>query len=142
MRSGSGRRRMGYSRRVGVSHGLWDVNGDALRERNLLEATETGFLSSFFECKATFEAEGSNLRFKFVNRAASKEDYVLGCSLHRCVLLMGSSYRYSQVKHREGNMQWIYSILLDVQIFSSFSIDVWGNVRFNLIEGSIYVYIV
>ena len=25
-------------------------DGDALRERNLLEATETGFLSSFFEC--------------------------------------------------------------------------------------------
>ena len=26
------------------------VSGDALRERNLLEVTEMGFLSSFFEC--------------------------------------------------------------------------------------------
>ena len=46
----SGRRRMGCSRRVSISHGLWGVNGDPLRERNLLEATETGFLASFFEC--------------------------------------------------------------------------------------------
>ena len=44
-------RRMGCSRRrVSVSYGLWDVNGDALRESYLLEATEMGFLSSFFEC--------------------------------------------------------------------------------------------
>ena len=43
----SGRRRIGCSRRrVSVSCGLWGVNGDALKERNLLEATETGF----FEC--------------------------------------------------------------------------------------------
>ena len=43
----SGGRRMGCSsRRVSVSRGLWGVDGDALRERNLLEATETGF----FEC--------------------------------------------------------------------------------------------
>ena len=42
---------MGCSRkRVSVNRGLWGVNGDALRERNLLEAIETGFLSSFFEC--------------------------------------------------------------------------------------------
>ena len=47
----SGRRRMGCRRRrVSVSRGLWGVNEDALRERNLLEATEMGFLSSFFEC--------------------------------------------------------------------------------------------
>ena len=26
------------------------IVGDVLRERNLLEVTETGFLSSFFEC--------------------------------------------------------------------------------------------
>ena len=58
----SGRRRMGCSRkRVSVSRGLWDVNGDALRERNLLEATEMGFLSGFFDCSAMFEAKGSNL---------------------------------------------------------------------------------
>ena len=45
------RRRLGCSRRkVIVSRGLWGVNGDTLRERNLLETTETGFLSSFFEC--------------------------------------------------------------------------------------------
>ena len=37
-------------RRVSVSGGLWSVNGDILRERNLLEATEMRFLSSFFEC--------------------------------------------------------------------------------------------
>ena len=48
----SGRRRMGCSsrRRVSVSGGLWGVNGDVLRERNLLEATAMGFLSCFFEC--------------------------------------------------------------------------------------------
>ena len=40
-----------YRRRVSVSRGLLVVNGDALRERNLLEATETGFLSSFFSVK-------------------------------------------------------------------------------------------
>ena len=34
---------MGCRRRVSVSRGLWSVNGDVLRERNLLEATETGF---------------------------------------------------------------------------------------------------
>ena len=39
----SGGRRMGCSsRRVSVSGGLWGVDGDVLRERNLLEATETG----------------------------------------------------------------------------------------------------
>ena len=44
-------RRMGCSgRKVSDSHGLWGITGDALRERNLLEATETGFLSSFFKC--------------------------------------------------------------------------------------------
>ena len=42
----SGRRRIGCSRRVSVSHDLWGVYEDALRERNLLEATEMGF----FEC--------------------------------------------------------------------------------------------
>ena len=36
----SRKRRMGCSRRVIVSRGLWYVNGDALRERNLLEATD------------------------------------------------------------------------------------------------------
>ena len=47
----SGGRRIRCSRRKGsVRHGLWGLGGDALRERNLLEATETGFLSSFFEC--------------------------------------------------------------------------------------------
>ena len=36
----SERRRMECSRRrVSVSHGLWGVNRDVLRERNLLEAT-------------------------------------------------------------------------------------------------------
>ena len=33
-----------------VSRGLLGVNGNVLRERNLLEATEMGFLSRFFEC--------------------------------------------------------------------------------------------
>ena len=36
----------------------------------------TGFLSSFFECWVMFEAEGSNLRIKFVDGAASEEDIV------------------------------------------------------------------
>ena len=47
---GSGVSGMGCSRRVSVSRGLWGVNGDVLREKNLLEATYMGFLSSFFEC--------------------------------------------------------------------------------------------
>ena len=34
---------------------------DIVREKNLLEATEMGFLFSFFECYAMFEAESSNL---------------------------------------------------------------------------------
>ena len=60
-----GGKRTGCSRGKGSgSHSMWSVSGDALREKNLLEATETGFLSSFFECWAMFEAEGSNLRFK------------------------------------------------------------------------------
>ena len=47
VRGMSGGRRMGYNRGKGsVSRGLRSVNRDALRERNLLEATE----SSFFEC--------------------------------------------------------------------------------------------
>ena len=39
-----------------------------------------------------FEAEGNNLRFKFIDRTASEED-------------SGSLYGYGQVRHREGNMQ-------------------------------------
>ena len=37
-------------------------------------------------------------------------------------------------------MQWIYSILLDVRISSSFGTD--GDIRFNLTEGFAYVYTV
>ena len=33
-----------------ASCGQWGVNGNALKEGNLLEPTETGFLSSFLEC--------------------------------------------------------------------------------------------
>ena len=46
----SGGRRMGCSSWKGIaSRSPWDVSGDPQRERNLLEATETGFLSNFFE---------------------------------------------------------------------------------------------
>ena len=40
------------SRRGSASCVLWGVARDALRVRNLLEASETGFI----ECKAIFEA--------------------------------------------------------------------------------------
>ena len=44
----SGGKRMGCSREKGnASHG---VSEDILREGKLLEATETSFLSKFFEC--------------------------------------------------------------------------------------------
>ena len=33
-----------------ASRGLWCVSVNGLRERNLLEATEMGFLPTFFEC--------------------------------------------------------------------------------------------
>ena len=47
----SGGRRMGCSRGKGsANYGSRSVCGDTLRERNLLEAIKTGFLSSFFEC--------------------------------------------------------------------------------------------
>ena len=47
----SGGRRMGCSRGKGSARcGPRSINGDELRERNLYEATEMGFLSSFFEC--------------------------------------------------------------------------------------------
>ena len=46
----SGRKWTGCSRGKGNSScGLWGVNGDALRERNLLKASETVFLSDFFK---------------------------------------------------------------------------------------------
>ena len=49
-------------------------------------------------------------------------------------------YGYGQVRHRD--MQWIYSILLDVQISAVLTLT-WGrNVRFNLTEGATYVYTV
>ena len=51
----------GIQQEENVSGGLWGVNGDALRERNLLEATETDFLSSFFKCQVMFEAKDINL---------------------------------------------------------------------------------
>ena len=35
--------------------GLRGVDGDALREKKLLEVNKTGFLSSFFECLTMFE---------------------------------------------------------------------------------------
>ena len=45
----SGGRRIGCSRGKGSGRcGMRFVGGDALRKMNLLEATETGFLSSFF----------------------------------------------------------------------------------------------
>ena len=41
----TGGRRMGCSRGKGsASRGIRSVNGNAMRERNLLEGTETGFL--------------------------------------------------------------------------------------------------
>ena len=70
-----------------------------------------------------FEVVNSNLYNKFVDKAASEKNIVFECSLHRCVLLKGSLYGYGQVRHRGGNVQWIYSILLDVQISSSFDTD-------------------
>ena len=45
-----GRRMADSSWEGSASCGLYSVSGDALRERNLLEATEIGFLSSFSEC--------------------------------------------------------------------------------------------
>ena len=59
----NGGRRIGCSRGKGnVRFDLTILGGDALRKRNLVEATETGFLSGSFECYAMFEAESSNLR--------------------------------------------------------------------------------
>ena len=47
----SGKRRMGSSSwKCSARYSLWIVGRDTLRERNLLEATETSFLFSFFEC--------------------------------------------------------------------------------------------
>ena len=47
----SGERMMGCSRgRDRANHGLLGISGVMLRERNLLETTETDFLFSSFEC--------------------------------------------------------------------------------------------
>ena len=74
----SGGRKMGLSRgKSSGSCGLWGVDGDALRERNLLEATDTDFLTSLFECQAMFAAEDSNLQFKSVERTAWEEHIML-----------------------------------------------------------------
>ena len=35
---------------VHVRRGSWGVSEDVLRERNLLQTTEMGYLLSFFEC--------------------------------------------------------------------------------------------
>ena len=32
-------------------------------------------------------------------------------------------YGYGQVRHKDGNVQWIYRILMDVQISNSFGTD-------------------
>ena len=61
-----------------------------------------------------FEAEDSNLRLKYVDNSLGRRHYVLECGLHKCVLLKDSLYWYGQVKHRESNVLWIYSVFLDV----------------------------
>ena len=42
-----------------------------------------------------FEADGRNLRFKFVNGTASEEDIMFLC-LHKYVFLKDSLYQYDQ----------------------------------------------
>ena len=74
-----------------------------------------------------FEVEGNNLQFKFVDGTASEDNIMFlraVCTNAYCwqAVCTGMA-RYSQVRHREGNVQWIYSVLLDVQISSSFCID-------------------
>ena len=49
-RAMSGSKRRECSKGKGsASRGLWVVNADSLKERNLLKATKRSFLSSFFE---------------------------------------------------------------------------------------------
>ena len=48
------------------------------------KATETGFLCIFFECYVMFEAEDSNLQFKFVGRRALEENMVVVCTEAFC----------------------------------------------------------
>ena len=75
----SGGRRIRCSRRKDSARcGTRGVGGDVLRERNLLETTERGFLSSFFECQVMFEVEDSNLTLKFV---VSEEDIIFLCAV-------------------------------------------------------------
>ena len=89
----SGKSRMGCNRRrASVSRGLWGVHGDVLRERNLLEVTEQGFLSSSFEYQAMFETEGSNLRFKIVNRIYCTHDTVRSFTTELVVSLSSSQH--------------------------------------------------
>ena len=59
---------------------------------------------------------------------------------HKCILLRGSLYWYGQVRHREDNVQWIYNMLLAIQISSECEGGAVG--RFNLTEVPTYVYTV
>ena len=89
-----------------------------------------------------FEAEGSNLQFKFVDRTASEKYIMFLGAVFTDAFCWGTVCTGMARWGKEGNVQWIYSILLNVQISSSFGTD-WGkNVRFNLTEGHTYVYIV
>ena len=131
-------RRIGCSRRKGSARcGPRDVGVDALRKRNLLEVSETDLLSSFFECWALFEAEGNNLRFKFVDETASEEGIMfLSAILHKWILLKGSLYEYGQVRHREAT--WSGFTVFCWMSKSPAVLALMGdrNVKFNLTEGS------
>ena len=61
-----------------------------------------------------FKVEGSNLAIQIYRQdSLGRRHYIFECSIE-CALLRGSLCGYGQVKHRKGNVQWIYSILLDV----------------------------
>ena len=74
--------------------------------------------------------------------SSRKRHHVLVCSLHKCILLRDSLHGFGQVWHREGNVQWIYNILLDVRISSSLGTYGGRNVRFDLTKDPTYAYTV
>ena len=79
-----------------------------------------------------------------VKGSASRGSWSVSDALRERNLLKDSFCGYGQVRQREGNMLCICSILLNVRISNTFGNGAGGmrNVRFNLTEGSTYVYTV
>ena len=115
----SGERKIGCSSSIySATCGLWDVNGNAPRKLNLLEISETGILFSFFEAEGNLLVQCAKMCFvegKFV------------------WVWLGKAQREQRV--------------MDLQYFVGcpnlfLALTGGRNLRFDLTEGSTYVYMV